>query len=293
MQDRFRQALERALALDPEIHADPHRLRAILLDLCPGGTRGQILVLVKAAEEGIVTSLLRSHGAGKAALREIHRLARIFHRGAAVDWAHAEWALRVWSAALGLSAGPEIQILAPSPPAEPPIPSVEISTVPPVLPRALPAGGKPVKTSPELLPTLASLSPTRVFSGSSIGKRRRALPFLGLAAAVCLGVFVFAWQFFPLQVSEREAVESRLETVMEAEARVPPPGFWRESENLARLAGTFVGTLNTQDGGKETLVLTIRDIQTASGQGAFLYTLNSAGARTDNMGRLSLAQAKW
>lgn len=281
VRDSFQPALERALGLEPEIQDDPPRLRAMLLDLCPWGTPGQIRALVAVAEEGVTSALKRSHRSAGVPVgnREIHRLARTLHLRAAIDFDHAVWAVEAWSAALGLDAEPQPPdpLVSPAPPG--PAPSKVGLSAPPPSPLPLPSAGT-------TLPALPASGPSHMV--------KRGAAWRWSAAILCAGVLaVFAYLGLGrYSAANPPEVPAPGQAAAGIQAHVPPAGFWGRPGNLERLAGTFVGTLNTGERSKETLVLIVRDVWTASDQGLFSYTLNTAGTRSDNVGSLSPARGE-
>lgn len=75
--------------------------------------------------------------------------------------------------------------------------------------------------------------------------------------------------------------------------RAAGPENWLSREgNLERLKTTFVGTRSLEGKPPEVFSLQVRSLQSVEGKISFEYTLNSSGARRDNMGTILPLQGR-
>ncbi|HEX3551767.1 MAG TPA: hypothetical protein VIA62_00885 [Thermoanaerobaculia bacterium] len=275
MSDEIGRALARALALDTRIWATPDRLRAILMDLCPG-KQPHRRVLVAAAEEGIVAALV-SPGPGHSSVPaspEIRLLSSRLQARTGIDAAFADWAVRQWQAALGLTSGLDLR--------EPPV-----SEPPEPRRKALVLGPAPARPTPSAAPVAPPVSPSppanrsRVVIAPLPRVRRRSGFWIAVAALILLLV---GGGFYVQSRPAPTPPESPPPTL--PQASVLPAGWWNDPEHLGQLVTTFVGTWNRPDGSRKALFLEIRSISGREGQRFFDYTLNVGGLRFDNLGTL-------
>ncbi len=277
MSDEIGRALARALALDPRIWASPDRLRAILMDLCPE-KQPHRRVLVAAAEEGIVAALASpgpSHSSVPAS-PELRLLSSRLQARTGIDAAFADWAVRQWRAALGVTSGLDLREPPVSEPSEPPRKSLPLAPAPArPAPRPAPAP-RPVPPSQPLNPSRGVIPPVPLPPA-----RRRSGP-VWLAAVVLLVLLIGGVAYV---LGRPSPVQPELPPPV-PQTSVLPAGWWNDPEHLRQLATTFVGTWNRPDGSRKALFLEIRSISGPEEQRFFDYTLNVGGLRFDNLGTL-------
>jgi hypothetical protein len=278
MADPLGSALERALFYDPRIWASPDRLRAVLMDLCPG-KQAHRRVLVAAAEAGITASLASLPAGRPPSASEIRRLASRLQAQTGTDPAFADWAVQLWSTALGLTSGLDLR--------EPPVfESVPRSAPSPAPPAPVPVSASlhfpvvPVLKAPP--PSHAAVAPRPLPPVRPPRTRHmsRLLLAIGLLAAMALGWSLYS-SGWTLSATPKQAT-----TVVQENFPLPPPSWWNDPGNQRKLETTFVGTWDLQGGQKQVIVLEIRSVHAKSGVGFFEYTVNTGGTRADNLGRL-------
>jgi hypothetical protein len=273
MPEEIARALARALALDPQIWSTPDRLRAVLMDLCPG-RQAQRRVLVAAAEEGIVTSLsLLPAGTWLTPFPpQARMLSSRLQARTGIEPAFADWAVRQWSSALGLSSDlglhePEKAAAEPGRPVGAVASSLEATRA-----RVSTAVARPPSPA---LPSLAGKPPSPPSRRSAMWK------IAWLVVALVLPLLGGG-----LYLRTHSDVGPPVSPTPSAVATLIPAGWWTDPKNVRQLVTTFVGTLQQPGGDRAALFLQIRGIHIEQGRGIFEYTLNLQGVRHNNLGTL-------